>query len=82
MAEEQQVNLTHVAHRINTAMAHDLTVRVRLTTGHVVVGKVTRKRIDPNRKIDTKAKNTSNLVVTIGGQDVLVEDMRSVEFGS
>jgi hypothetical protein len=60
------------------SFGHEVVVTTRTRPVRHVRGLVERRRQDPRKKIDPKAKDRSNLLVTVGGEELEVERLSAV----
>lgn len=75
------VSLSVLAYRLTLSMSYgrEVVVMLRTRPARTVRGKVASKRIDERKKIDPKARDRSNLLVTIAGEEFEVERMSDVK---
>jgi hypothetical protein len=66
------------AHELAAAMSHGTRVSVETWRGQLVEGAVTRRFNDASLPLDPKDPSSSRLVYEVGGQRVLIGDVKSV----
>lgn len=69
-----------IAYKLSAAMAYGLDVKLKVGPPlREIKGKVTRRWIDKQIKIDASDKDQSNLMIEISGQEIAVQNVIEVK---